>query len=68
MAVHYQRHQRRKHWIHSIGIDPGFSSQGLLVVTEFLKEEEKIRVTFAEEFEKSNPQDFSQSDIQNICY
>jgi hypothetical protein len=44
--------------IHSIGIDPGFSSsRSAIVVTEFLKEEEKIRVVYSEEFEKSNPQD-----------
>jgi hypothetical protein len=44
--------------IHSIGIDPGFSSsRSAIVVTEFLKEEEKIRVVYAEEFDKSNPQD-----------
>jgi hypothetical protein len=44
--------------IHSIGIDPGFSSsRSAIVVTEFLKEVEKIRVVYAEEFDKSIPQD-----------
>ena len=32
-------------------------------MTEFLKEERKIRVLYAEEFEKSNPQD-----IVDICF
>jgi hypothetical protein len=44
--------------IHSIGIDPGFSSSSsAIVVTEFLKEQSLIRVVYSEEFEKSNPQD-----------
>ena len=34
-----------------------------IVLTEFLKEERKIRVLYAEEFEKSNPQD-----IVDICF
>ena len=42
--------------IHSIGIDPGFSSSATAVVaTEFLKEESKIRIINAEQFEKSDP-------------
>jgi len=44
--------------IHSIGIDPGFSSsRSAIVVTEFLKEQSIIRVVYSEEFDKSNPQD-----------
>jgi hypothetical protein len=43
--------------IHSIGIDPGFSSSPTgIVATEFLKEESKIRIVYAEQFEKSDPQ------------
>lgn len=42
--------------IHSIGIDPGFSSSATAIVsTEFLKEESKIRIVYAEQFEKSDP-------------
>jgi len=43
--------------IHSIGVDPGFSSSATAIVaTEFLKEESKIRIIYAEQFEKSDPQ------------
>jgi hypothetical protein len=43
--------------IHSIGVDPGFSSSATgIVATEFLKEESKIRIIYAEQFEKSDPQ------------
>jgi hypothetical protein len=50
--------------LHSVGIDPGFgSSRTAIVLTEFLKEERKIRVLFSEEFEQANPQE-----IVNICY
>ena len=42
--------------VHSIGIDPGFSSSATAIVaTEFLKEESKIRIIYAEQFEKSDP-------------
>ena len=34
-----------------------------IVLTEFLKEERKIRVLYAEEFEHANPQD-----IVDICF
>ncbi len=44
--------------IHSIGVDPGFSSSSTgIVVTEFLQEEKKIRVVYAEAFERANPTD-----------
>ena len=50
--------------LHSVGVDFGFSSSATaIVLTEFLKEERKIRVLYAEEFEKSNPQD-----IVDICF
>ena len=39
------------------------SSNTAIVLTEFLKEERKIRVLYAEELEKANPQD-----IVNICF
>jgi hypothetical protein len=43
--------------IHSIGVDPGFSSSATAIVgTEFLKKESKIRIIYAEQFEKSDPQ------------
>lgn len=43
--------------IHSIGIDPGFgSSNTAIVATEFLHEESKIRITYAQEFEHGDPQ------------
>ena len=42
--------------VHSIGIDPGFSqSATAIVATEFLEEESKIRIIYAEQFEKSDP-------------
>ena len=42
--------------LHSVGVDVGFGSSGTAVVlTEFLKEEGKIRVLYAEEFEYGNP-------------
>lgn len=44
--------------IASIGVDPGFStSSTAIVMTEFLKEQTTIRVTYAQEFERANPQD-----------
>ena len=50
--------------LHSVGVDFGFGSSGTAVVlTEFLKEEHKIRVLYAEEFEHANPQD-----IVNLYY
>lgn len=50
--------------VHSIGIDPGFSSsRTAIVVTERLKEQNKIRVIFSQEFEKPNP-----SQIANIIF
>jgi hypothetical protein len=50
--------------LHSVGVDFGFSSSATaIVLTEFLKEEKKIRVLYAEEFEHANPQD-----IVNICF
>ena len=43
--------------IHSIGVDIGFGSSNTAVVaTEFLKEEGKIRVTYAQEWEHGDPQ------------
>ena len=50
--------------LHSVGVDFGFSSSATaIVLTEFLKEERKIRVLYAEEFENANPQD-----IVDICF
>ena len=50
--------------LHSVGVDEGFgSSSTAVVVTEFLKEERKIRVLYAEEFEHANPQD-----IVDLCF
>jgi hypothetical protein len=50
--------------LHSVGVDFGFgSSSTAVVLTEFLKEEHKIRVLYAEEFEHANPQD-----IVNLCF
>ncbi len=47
-----------------LGVDPGFgSSKTGLVLTEFLKEEDKIRVLYAEEFEHPNP-----SEIADLCF
>ena len=50
--------------LHSVGVDFGFGcSSTAIVLTEFLKEERKIRVLYAEEFEHANPQD-----IVNLCF
>jgi hypothetical protein len=50
--------------MHGCGIDPGFgSSKTAIVLTEHLKEEGKIRVLFAEEYDHPNPED-----IANICF
>ena len=50
--------------LHSVGVDEGFgSSSTAVVLTEFLKEERKIRILYAEEFEHANPQD-----IVDICF
>jgi hypothetical protein len=45
-------------------VDEGFgSSSTAVVLTEFLKEERKIRILYAEEFEHANPQD-----IVDLCF
>ena len=50
--------------LHSVGVDEGFgSSSTAVVLTEFLKEERKIRISYAEEFEHANPQD-----IVDLCF
>ena len=50
--------------LHSIGVDPGFSSsRTAIVVTERLKEQNKIRVLESIEYEKPNP-----SEIANIIF
>ena len=50
--------------LHSVAVDFGFgSSSTAVVLTEFLKEERKIRVLYAEEFEHANPQD-----IVDLCF
>jgi hypothetical protein len=50
--------------MHGCGIDPGFgSSKTAIVLTEHLKEEGKIRVFFAEEYDHPNPED-----IADICF
>lgn len=50
--------------LHSVGVDVGFgSSNTAIVLTEFLKEESKIRVLYSEEFSNGNPQD-----IVDICF
>jgi hypothetical protein len=50
--------------LHACGVDPGFgSSRTAIVLTEHLKEQEKIRVIFAEEFDRPNPEA-----IANICF
>jgi hypothetical protein len=44
--------------LHSVGVDEGLgSSSTAVVLTEFLKEERKIRILYSEEFEHANPQD-----------
>ncbi len=50
--------------LHTLGIDPGFgSSNTALVLTEHLKESNIIRVIYAEEFERPNPQE-----IADLCF
>jgi len=50
--------------LHSVGVDFGFSSStNAIVLTEFLKEERKIRVIYSQEFENANPQY-----IVDICF
>jgi hypothetical protein len=50
--------------LHTLGIDPGFgSSKTALVLTEHLKESNILRVIYAEEFERSNPQE-----IADLCF
>jgi hypothetical protein len=50
--------------LHSVGVDFGFSSSRTAVVlTEFLKEQKKIRILDSQEFEKANPQD-----IVDFCF
>ena len=50
--------------LHSVGVDFGFgSSRTAIVMTEHLKEHDKIIVRFAEEYDKANPQT-----IVDICH
>jgi hypothetical protein len=50
--------------LHIVGIDPGFGSSNTgIVITEHLKNPDIVRVLFAEEYEKANPQD-----IVDLCY
>lgn len=50
--------------LHSCGIDPGFgSSKTAIVLTEHLKEEDVIRVIYAQEFDRPNPEE-----IANLCF
>ena len=50
--------------LHSVGVDVGFGRLSTAVVlTEFLKEESKIRVLYSEEFEHANPQT-----IVDLCF
>jgi hypothetical protein len=50
--------------LHSVGVDVGFgSSRTGVVLTEFLKEQHKIRILFSQEYEHANPQD-----IVNLCF
>src|SRR6476620_9540825 len=53
--------------LHSVGVDVGFgSSNTAIVLTEFLKEESKIRVLYAEEFENGNPPGYSRRLFQPV--
>ena len=46
--------------LHFLGIDPGFgSSKTAIVLTELIKEHDKIRVIYAEEFERPNPSEIT---------
>ena len=46
--------------LHTLGIDRGFgTSKTALVLTEHLKESNILRVIYAEEFERPNPQEIS---------
>jgi hypothetical protein len=50
--------------VHGCGVDPGFgSSKTAIVLTERLKEQDKIRVLYAEEFNRPNPEE-----IADICF
>jgi hypothetical protein len=50
--------------VHGCGVDPGFgSSKTAVVLTERLKEEDKIRVLYAEEFDRPNPEE-----IADLCF
>ena len=64
IPTNYTLHTTTNYTLHSMGVDFGFgSSSTAVVLTEFLKEEHKIRVLYAEEFEHANPQD-----IVNLCF
>lgn len=50
--------------LHCVGIDPRFGSSNTgIVITEHLKNPDIVRVIYAGEFEKANPQD-----IVDLCY
>ena len=64
LGEHYKGLEVNDYTLHSVGVDEGFgSSSTAVVLTEFLKEERKIRILYAEEFEHANPQD-----IVDLCF
>ena len=64
MGEQYKALPTNDYTLHSVGIDEGFgSSSTAVVLTEFLKEERKISILYAEEFEHANPQD-----IVDLCF
>ena len=64
LGEQFKNIQVNDYTLHSVGVDFGFSSSATaIVLTEFLKEERKIRVLYAEEFEHANPQD-----IVDLCF
>jgi len=60
----YKGIQVNDYTLHSVGVDVGFgSSRTAVVLTEFLKEEHKIRILHSQEWEHANPQD-----IVDFCF
>jgi hypothetical protein len=64
LGEQYKNIPVNQYTLHGCGVDPGFgSSKSAIVLTEHLKEQSKIRVLYAAQFDHPNPED-----IADLCF
>jgi hypothetical protein len=64
LGEQYKNIPVNQYTLHGCGVDPGFgSSKSAIVLTEHLKEQQKIRVLYAAQFDHPNPED-----IADLCF